>query len=93
VLLAILGRYRISPLSISAAPSTMHASWCGSSRAFEPAPAAPLSSSCQMHGSKINARLLLMGAGMTDFALNQTMGQGGPIQPASRPNLDKGSTL
>jgi hypothetical protein len=25
---------------------------------------------------------------MTDFALNQTMG--GPIQPASRPNLDKG---
>lgn len=27
---------------------------------------------------------------MTDFAINQTMGQGGPIQPASRPNLDKG---
>jgi inorganic phosphate transporter, PiT family len=31
-----------------------------------------------------------MGGGMTDFAINQTMGQGGPIQPASRPNLDKG---
>src|ERR1700719_3408887 len=27
---------------------------------------------------------------MTDFALNQTTDQGGPIQPASRPNLDKG---
>jgi inorganic phosphate transporter, PiT family len=31
-----------------------------------------------------------MGAGMTDFAINQTMDRGGPIQPASRPNLDKG---
>jgi inorganic phosphate transporter, PiT family len=27
---------------------------------------------------------------MTDFALNQTEDQGGPIQPAARPNLDKG---
>ena len=27
---------------------------------------------------------------MTDFALNQTMDQAAPIQPASRPNLDKG---
>jgi inorganic phosphate transporter, PiT family len=27
---------------------------------------------------------------MTDFALNQTMDRGGPIQPAARPNLDKG---
>jgi inorganic phosphate transporter, PiT family len=27
---------------------------------------------------------------MTDFAINQTMDRGGPIQPASRPNLDKG---
>jgi inorganic phosphate transporter, PiT family len=27
---------------------------------------------------------------MTDFALNPTMNQGGPIQPAARPNLDKG---
>src|SRR3954467_14174445 len=27
---------------------------------------------------------------MTDFALNQTMGREGPVQPASRPNLDKG---
>jgi inorganic phosphate transporter, PiT family len=27
---------------------------------------------------------------MTDFALNQTMDQSGPIQPAARPNLDKG---
>ena len=27
---------------------------------------------------------------MTDFALNQRMDRGGPIQPASRPNLDKG---
>ena len=27
---------------------------------------------------------------MTDFALNHRMDQGGPIQPASRPNLDKG---
>ena len=27
---------------------------------------------------------------MTDFALNQTMDRDGPIQPASRPNLDKG---
>src|SRR5882757_1534190 len=32
----------------------------------------------------------LMGVGMTDFALNQTMDQSGPVQPASRPNLDKG---
>src|SRR5712675_2339301 len=31
-----------------------------------------------------------MGVGMTDFALNQTMDQSGPVQPASRPNLDKG---
>jgi PiT family inorganic phosphate transporter len=27
---------------------------------------------------------------MTDFALDQTMDRDGPIQPASRPNLDKG---
>jgi inorganic phosphate transporter, PiT family len=27
---------------------------------------------------------------MTDFAINQDIDQGGPIQPASRPNLDKG---
>src|SRR6266852_1787902 len=27
---------------------------------------------------------------MTDFALNQTVNQGGPVQPAARPNLDKG---
>jgi PiT family inorganic phosphate transporter len=27
---------------------------------------------------------------MTDFTLNQTVDQSGPIQPASRPNLDKG---
>src|SRR5260370_5167892 len=27
---------------------------------------------------------------MTDVALNQTMDQSGPVQPASRPNLDKG---
>ena len=27
---------------------------------------------------------------MTDFILNQTVDQSGPIQPASRPNLDKG---
>jgi PiT family inorganic phosphate transporter len=27
---------------------------------------------------------------MTDFAINQTVDQGGPIEPASRPNLDKG---
>src|SRR5437660_12781177 len=26
---------------------------------------------------------------MTDFTLNQTMDQGGPVQPASKPNLDK----
>src|SRR4030081_250206 len=31
-----------------------------------------------------------MEVGMTDFALNQTMDQSGPVQPASRPNLDKG---
>src|SRR6266704_2881119 len=31
-----------------------------------------------------------MGVGMTDFALNQTMDQSGPVQPASRHNLDKG---
>src|SRR6266852_5487316 len=31
-----------------------------------------------------------MGMGMTDFALNQTVDQSGPVQPASRPNLDKG---
>jgi inorganic phosphate transporter, PiT family len=30
------------------------------------------------------------GVNMTDFALNRTMGDGSPIQPASRPNLDKG---
>src|SRR5712675_611190 len=33
---------------------------------------------------------LFMGLGMTDFTLNQTVDQSGPIQPASRPNLDKG---
>src|ERR1700681_2945177 len=27
---------------------------------------------------------------MTDFALNQSVDQGGPLQPAARPNLDKG---
>src|SRR5712692_9959837 len=27
---------------------------------------------------------------MTDFALNQTTDEGAPVQPASRPNLDKG---
>src|SRR3981189_3138223 len=27
---------------------------------------------------------------MTDFTLNQTVDQSGPVQPASRPNLDKG---
>jgi PiT family inorganic phosphate transporter len=27
---------------------------------------------------------------MTDFALNPTVDQGGPLQPASKPNLDKG---
>ena len=34
----------------------------------------------------------IRGAAMTDFALNQTMREtgGGPVQPASRPNLDKG---
>jgi inorganic phosphate transporter, PiT family len=34
----------------------------------------------------------IRGVAMTDFALNQTMRGtgGGPIQPASRPNLDKG---
>ena len=31
-----------------------------------------------------------MGMGMTDFALDQTVDQSGPVQPASRPNLDKG---
>src|SRR6266576_4229670 len=31
-----------------------------------------------------------MGVGMTDVTLNQTVGPSGPIQPASRPNLDKG---
>jgi inorganic phosphate transporter, PiT family len=31
-----------------------------------------------------------MGMGMTDFALNPTVDQSGPVQPASRPNLDKG---
>ncbi|NVN86152.1 MAG: inorganic phosphate transporter [Rhodopseudomonas sp.] len=27
---------------------------------------------------------------MTDFTINQTLDPGGPVQPASRPNLDKG---
>jgi PiT family inorganic phosphate transporter len=27
---------------------------------------------------------------MTDFTINHTMDRGGPIEPASRPNLDKG---
>src|SRR6195256_4511340 len=31
-----------------------------------------------------------MGVGMTDFALNQTTDEGTPVQPAARPNLDKG---
>src|SRR3982075_1444059 len=31
-----------------------------------------------------------MGVNMTDFALNQATDQGGPVQPAARPNLDKG---
>jgi len=27
---------------------------------------------------------------MTDFALNSSISEGAPVQPASRPNLDKG---
>jgi inorganic phosphate transporter, PiT family len=30
------------------------------------------------------------GGSLTDFAINQPMGQSGPLQPAARPNLDKG---
>ena len=42
-----------------------------------------------MRRSKMTAHCI-QGRQMTDFALNQTIDQDGPIQPASRPNLDKG---
>ena len=39
---------------------------------------------------RLTLTYLSKGLGMTDFTLNQTVDQSGPIQPASRPNLDKG---
>src|SRR5216684_356010 len=39
---------------------------------------------------RLRSVIFLRGLGMTDFTLNQTVDQSGPIQPASRPNLDKG---
>src|SRR5882757_8252284 len=36
------------------------------------------------------ALIVSKGRPITDFAINQTMDPGGPIQPAARPNLDKG---
>src|ERR1700733_13121240 len=41
-------------------------------------------------GQRLTLPYFSWGASMTDFALNQGMERGGPIQPASRPNLDKG---
>ena len=39
---------------------------------------------------RLTLTYLSKGLGMTDFTLNQTVDPSGPIQPASRPNLDKG---
>ena len=41
-------------------------------------------------GQRLTLSYFSWGVDMTDFAINQTMTSGGPIQPASRPNLDKG---
>jgi hypothetical protein len=38
----------------------------------------------------IGALIVTGGVRMTDFALNSSMAEGAPIQPASRPNLDMG---
>src|ERR1700693_6540405 len=50
-----------------------------------------LSSNLQIHGSMINVHCI-RGVSMADLALHQSIdgADGGPIQPASRPNLDKG---
>src|SRR4030088_1418096 len=48
-----------------------------------------LSSRLQIRRSKIKAHTVEE-VSMTDFALNQTTDEGAPVQPAARPNLDKG---
>src|SRR4030088_1627366 len=48
-----------------------------------------LSSRLQIRRSKIKAHPVEE-VSMTDFALNQTTDEGTPVQPAARPNLDKG---
>jgi PiT family inorganic phosphate transporter len=50
-----------------------------------------VSSNVQFKRPSINLRFgLKRGVSITDLAINQPIDQGGPIQPASRPNLDKG---
>src|SRR5712675_3790435 len=74
------------PLKVKGFSSRSQAPWF-----LNPADGPRLSSNLQVHRSKINAHLVsLRGLGMTDVTLNQTVGPNGPIQPASRPNLDKG---
>src|SRR5712675_3670914 len=74
------------PLKVKGFSSRSQAPWF-----LNPADGPRLSSNLQVHRSKINAHLVsLRGLGMTDFTLNQTVDPSGPIQPASRPNLDKG---
>jgi inorganic phosphate transporter, PiT family len=48
-----------------------------------------LSSNLQIPGQRWGL-IVSKGRPMTDFAINQPMGQSGPLQPAARPNLDKG---
>src|SRR5882672_3284807 len=48
---------------------------------------------CHLTFKSLRQRLTLTlcrGVSMTDFALNQEIDHSGPVQPASRPNLDKG---
>src|SRR5439155_26395839 len=49
-----------------------------------------LSSNLQDHRSKLEPSSYPRGVRMTDIALNSSMGEPAPIQPAARPNLDKG---
>jgi len=49
-----------------------------------------LSSNLQIHRSTLGISSYPGDVRMTDFALNSSMVDGAPIQPASRPNLDKG---
>jgi hypothetical protein len=81
-----------APIGLTCATDAVESlTFFGQSRSLKLANALLLSSNLQIHRSKINAHLLSSwGVGMTDFTLNQTVDQSGPVQPASRPNLDKG---